>query len=424
MFDKTLGFARELDREDIFQKYKNEFYIKDGHIYMDGNSLGLLCKRAEQSVLKLLNSWKEYAIDGWTSGENPWFFLSENLGERLAPFIGAKREEVIATGSTTSNLHQLLATFYKPNGKKTKILADELNFPSDIYAIKSHLRLHGYDPEEHLIRVKSRDGRTIEEDDIIAAMTDDVALIILPTVLYRSGQLLNVNRLTGEAHRRGILIGFDGCHSVGAIPHHFHDDGVDFAFWCHYKYMNNGPGGVAGLFVHEKHFGITPGLAGWFGSNKKKQFDMEHDFTPAEHAGAYQIGTPHVLSVAPLIGSLELFEEIGIEKIREHSLKRTAYLMYLIEQFLGDYHFTIGNPRDDQRRGGHVSLEHDEAASICKALKDHNIIPDFRAPNVIRLAPVVFYVSYEDIFNTVMTIKKIMDEELYKNYKNERDIIA
>ncbi|MGM8214892.1 kynureninase [Bacillaceae bacterium W0354] len=424
MFESTIDFAKQLDAKDPMKHFKQEFYIKEDQIYMDGNSLGLISKRAEQSLLNVLNSWKHYGIDGWTNGEHPWFYLSEQLGEKLSPLVGAKPEEVIVTGSTTTNLHQLLATFYKPSGKRTKIVADELNFPSDIYAIKSHLRLHELDPDEHLIRVKSRDGRMIEEEDIIQAMTDDVALVILPTVLYRSGQLFNIKLLTDEAHKRGILIGFDGCHSVGAIPHHFHDDGVDFAYWCHYKYMNNGPGGVAGLFVHEKHFGTEPGLAGWFGSDKTKQFDMEHDFTPAQDAGAYQIGTPHVLSVAPLIGSLELFEEVGIQSIREHSLKRTEYFMYLIEQYLSDYDFTIGNPKDDERRGGHISLEHQEAASICKALKDHHIIPDFRAPNVIRLAPVAFYVSYEDIFNTVIIIKKIMDDELYKNYKNERGIIA
>src|SRR5690625_327290 len=424
MFNPSLTFAKKRDEDDFFKNYKKEFYLQENLVYMDGNSLGLLSKKAESAIFKLVDSWKQYAIDGWTKGDMPWIYLSEQIGERVAPFVGAKKEEVVATGSTTSNLHQLLATSYKPTEKKTKILADELNFHSDIYAMKSHLRLHGFDPNDHLIRVKSRDGRTIDEEDIIAAMKDDVALIILPTVLYRSGQLLNIKRLTEEAHKRGIPIGFDGCHSVGAIPHHFHEDGVDFAFWCHYKYMNNGPGGVAGLFVHEKHFGQTPGLAGWFGSNKTKQFDMEHEFTPAETAGAYQIGTPHVLSLAPLIGSLELFEEVGIENVRKHSLKRTEYLMDLVNHYLIGYGFTIGNPLEDERRGGHVSLEHDEAASICKALKDHHVIPDFRAPNVIRLAPVVFYVSYEDIFNTVMTIKKIMDDELYKNYKNERDIIA
>ncbi|TFB18878.1 kynureninase [Filobacillus milosensis] len=424
MFEATETFAKKLDEQDSLSKFKNEFYIKDNQIYMDGNSLGLMSKRAEEKLLNVMNAWKEFGIDGWTSGDHPWFYLSENLGEKVAKLVGAKPEEVVVTGSTTTNLHQLVATFFKPEGKRTKILADELNFPSDIYALKSQLKLHGLDPDEHLIRVKSRDGRTIHEDDIIEAMTDEVALIVLPTVLYRSGQLLDLKRVTQAANEKGIPIGWDGCHSVGAIPHDFHKIGADFAYWCHYKYMNNGPGGVAGLFVHEKHFGVEPGLSGWFGSDKQKQFDMEHDFTPADTAGAFQIGTPHVLSVAPLIGSLELFEEAGMDRLREKSLKATAYLMYLVEELLSDYNFTIGNPREDAHRGGHVCLEHKEAASICKALKDHGIIPDFRSPNVIRLAPVAFYVSFQDVYQTVLTIKKIMDDESYKTYKNERGIIA
>ncbi|NIK11342.1 kynureninase [Alkalibacillus almallahensis] len=424
MFKPTEAFARELDANDPFNQYKQEFYISDDHIYLDGNSLGLMPKRAEESLQQVMNTWKEEAIGGWMSSEHPWFYLSENLGERVAPLVGGKPEEVIVTGSTTTNLHQLVSTFYQPEGKRTKILADELNFPSDIYALQSQLNLHGYDPDEHLIQVESRDGRTIDEDDIIQAMTDEVALIVLPTVLYRSGQLLNIRKLTEAAHERGILIGFDGCHSVGAIPHNFHDDGVDFAYWCHYKYVNSGPGGVAGLFIHENHFDRTPGLTGWFGSDKDKQFDMEHTFTKAQDAGAFQIGTPHVFSAAPLIGSLSLFEEVGIEAVREKSLQATAYFMYLVEHELSEFGFTIGNPREDERRGGHICLEHDAAASICKALKERDITPDFRAPNVIRLAPVAFYVSYHDIYRTVQILKDIMTNETYKQYQNERDVIA
>ena len=252
----------------------------------------------------------------------------------------------------------------------SKILADELTFPSDIYALQSQLRIHGFDPDTHLIRVKSRDGRFLEEEDIIEAMSDEIALIILPTVLYRSGQILDMKRLTTEAHKKGILIGFDGCHSIGAIPHSFSEWDVDFAYWCNYKHLNGGPGSVGGLYVNKKHFGTAPGLAGWFGSKKEKQFDMEHSLTQAESAGAYQIGTPHVLSLAPLLGSLEIFAEAGIENIREKSLKINQFLMDLLKQELVDMGFSIGNPHDDVRRGGHVSLEHKEAARICKALKD------------------------------------------------------
>lgn len=424
MFQSTEDFAKGLDHDDALQHYRKEFYIKDQTIYLDGNSLGLLSVRAEKTLLELLESWKQLGIDGWLEGKHPWFYLSEKLGEMSAELVGAEPEEVIVTASTTTNLHQLVSTFYQPEGKRTKIVADELNFPSDIYALQSQLKLKGYEPDEHLIRVKSRDGRTIAEDDIIAAMTDEVALVVLPTVLYRSGQLLDIEKLTKAAHDRGILIGFDGCHSVGAIPHSFSRWGVDFAYWCNYKYLNSGPGGVGALYVNRKHFGRLPGLAGWFGSDKQKQFDMEHSFSPAPTAGAYQIGTPHILSIAPLIGSLEMFKEATIEKVREKSLKSTAYLMYLIEQEVSSFGFSIGNPREDHRRGGHVCLEHDEAARICKALKAHGVIPDFRAPNVIRLAPVALYNSYIEVWKTVQILKRIMSDKQYEQYENKRGVIA
>ena len=238
MMKSALEYARKLDQEDSLWRFREEFYLKTGTIYMDGNSLGLLSKRAERTLYESLDDWREYGIDGWTKGKHPWFDLSQRLAELLAPLVGALAEEVIVTGSTTVNLHQLVATFYQPRGKRTKIIADELNFPTDIYALKSQLHLRGYNPDEHLIRVKSKDGRVIEEEAIMATMTDEVALVILPTVQYRSGQILNIKQLTEEAHKHGILIGFDACHSVGAIPHNFSEWNVDFAYWCNYKYLN------------------------------------------------------------------------------------------------------------------------------------------------------------------------------------------
>jgi kynureninase len=420
----SIEYAQQLDIEDSLNRFREEFYIKPNSIYMDGNSLGLLSKRAERTLLESLNDWKEHGIDGWTNGKHPWFFLSEKLGEMIAPLVGAAANEVIVTGSTTVNLHQLVATFYKPEGTRTKILADELTFPSDIYALQSQLRIHGFDPDTHLIRVKSRDGRFLDEEDIIEAMTEEVALIILPTVLYRSGQILDMKRLTDAANKRGILIGFDGCHSIGAIPHSFSEWGVDFAYWCNYKHLNGGPGSVGGLYVNSKHFGTDPGLAGWFGSKKEKQFDMEHSLSPADSAGAYQIGTPHVLSLAPLVGALEIFAEAGIDNIRAKSLKINQFLMDLLNQELNDLGFTIGNPIEDFRRGGHVSLEHKEAARICKALKENGVIPDFRAPNIIRLAPVALYTSYAEVWEVVQILKKIMTEKQYEKFKNEREVVA
>lgn len=418
-----IDYARKLDEKDNLAKYKDEFYLLENTIYMDGNSLGLLSKRAERTLHNLLDSWKTLGIDGWTEGDNPWFYLSESVGEKMAPLVGGTKSEVIATGSTTTNLHQLAATFYNPSGTKTKILADELNFPSDIYALKSQLGLKGFNPAEHLVQVKSRDGRFLNEDDIIEAMTEDIALIVLPAVLYRSGQILDMEKLSKAANEKSIPIGFDLCHSIGAVEHALHDWGADFAFWCTYKHLNGGPGSVAGLFVHDKHFGTTPGLAGWFGSKKESQFDMDHTMDPALDVAAYQIGTPHVLSLAPVIGALELFEEVGIKKVREKSLQLTDYMLALIQQELSDHDFTIGNPVDESR-GGHILLEHVEAARICKALKEDGVIPDFRAPNGVRLAPVALYNSFEDVWHTVQKLKRIMDEKRYEKFENKRGVVA
>ncbi|PTX64520.1 kynureninase [Melghirimyces profundicolus] len=423
-WDASRETAERLDRDDGLARFRDEFYIPEGSIYLDGNSLGLMSRRAEKSLMEVVSAWKEYGIDGWTSGEFPWFDLSEKLGEQNAPLVGAEPGEVIVTGSTTLNLHQLLGTFYRPEGKRTRILADELAFPSDIYAMQSQLRLHGLNPEEHLIRVASRDGRTLEEEDLIAQMTDEVAVIVLPSVLYKSGQLLDMKRLTEAARARGIPIGFDLCHSVGAIPHRLHKWGVDFAFWCNYKYLNSGPGGVGGLFVHRNHFGRMPGLAGWFSSDKSIQFDMEHRLTPAGDAGAFQIGTPHILSLAPLIGSLEIFVEAGIDRIREKSLKQTRYLMDLVEKEMPGMNFSFGNPVEDHRRGGHVCLVHEEAVRISKSLKEKGVVPDFRAPDVIRLAPVALYTSYTEVWEAVRILKEIMETKDYERHEKKRGVVA
>lgn len=423
MSSNTLEYAITLDQQDSLARYRKEFYLLQDKIYMDGNSLGLLSTRAEKKLFELLESWKTLGIDGWTEGKHPWYFMAEQLGDRMAPLVGGEKSEVIATGSTTTNLHQMVSTFYRPSGKRTKILADELNFPSDIYALQSQIRVHGLDPEEHLVRVKSEDGLTLDENRIIDAMTDDIELIVLPSVLYRSGQVLDMKTLTQAAREKGIVIGFDLSHSIGAVTHELHNWDVDFAFWCTYKHLNGGPGAVGGLFINERHFGKEAGLAGWFGSDKTKQFDMDHTMTAAPDAGAYQIGTPHVLSLAPLLGSLEMFEELGMDKVREKSLALTRFMLDCIDDELQEYSIGIGNPLDDSR-GGHLLLQHNEAARICQALKAQGVVPDFRAPDGIRLAPVALYNSFEDVWEAVQILKTIMKEELYKEFPNERGVVA
>ncbi|MDF2627717.1 MAG: kynureninase [Symbiobacteriaceae bacterium] len=419
-------YALARDSQDPLRHFRERFYVDADRIYLDGNSLGLASKDAEAAVLKALADWKRQGIDGWTGGERPWFYMAEELGAMQADLMGAKPSELVVTGTTTVNLHALVSTFYRPSGRRTKILADELNFPSDIYALQSQVRLKGCEGggNPDLILARSQDGRTLSEDDLIAAMTDEVALVVLPGVLYRSGQLLDMERLTREAHARSILIGFDCCHSAGAVPHHLHDWDVDFAFWCTYKYLNAGPGAVATLFVNERHFGALPGLAGWFGCDKQKQFDMELTFYQAPGAGAWQISSPNIFSAAPLYGSLAIHREAGMEAIRAKSLDQTGYLMFLIDEILTPYGFTVGNPREAERRGGHVALEHPDAVRICKALKAEGVIPDFRAPNVVRLAPVALYNTYSELWQTVQILKRIVTEGLHEQFSGERGTVA
>ncbi|UJF27852.1 kynureninase [Planococcus sp. 107-1] len=410
------------DPMDLFALYKEEFYQSKNQLYMDGNSLGLMSKRSERKLIELADSWKVYGIEGWTEGTHPWFSLAENLSARIAPLVGAKPNEVMVTGSITANIHQMLSTVFQPTEERFAIVVDELNFPSDIYAVESHLRLRGLDPETAMRKVKSRDGYTLKMEDIEEQLTDDVAVLLLPSVLYRSGQLLPMEEITKAAHEKGILAGFDLAHSIGALPHALHGIGADFAVWCHYKYMNSGPGGTGGLYIHERHHHLLPGNAGWFGSDKAKQFDMDHQFSKAEGAGAYQIGTPNIFSMAPLLGSIEIFEELGIDKIRERSLQLTNYLRELIAEKLPE--FQDVTPTAAEERGGHIALAHKEAARICKALKEAGVVPDFRAPDIIRLAPVALYISFKDVEEMVERLEKIMKQELYKNYSNERNVVA
>jgi kynureninase len=421
-----LAYARSCDSSDVLASFRTRFYVQPGRIYLDGNSLGLASRDAEASLLTALADWKQHGVDGWTAGERPWFYMAEELGALQSELMGAIGSELILTGSTTVNLHTLVATFYRPHAERTKILADALAFPSDVYALQSQLRLRGMDPSTDLKLVDSRDGRTLLEDDLIAAMTDDVALVVLPSVLYRSGQLLDMGRLTRAAQERGIPIGLDCSHSAGALPHQLHKWGVDFAFWCTYKYLNGGPGALGSLFVHERHFGSLPGLAGWFGSDKERQFDMTHQFEPAIGAGAWQIGTPAILGAAALRGALKTFAEAGIQRVRTKSLSQTGYLFYLIDQLLpqGPDDFSVSTPREPERRGGHVALEHPAAVQICKALKARGIIPDFRKPNVIRLAPVALYTTFAELWQTVQVLREIVQTGEYKQFSAERDTVA
>jgi kynureninase len=424
LFSTDEEYARTLDEDDPLS-FRDRFFIPESTIYLNGNSLGLQSKDAQQCVQRVLDEWKTLGIGGWLEGDPPWFYYAETLGAKASGLVGALPQEVVATGTTTVNLHTLVGTFYNPRGRRTKILADELNFPTDIYALQSQIKLKGFHPERDLVLAPSEDGRFLDEKKIVELMTENVALVCLSSVLYRSGQLLDIPYLTEEAHSRGIKIGFDCSHSVGVVPHYFDEWGVDFAFWCSYKYLNGGPGSTAFLYVNKVHFKEEPALAGWFGYKKQEQFDMLMEFSHAESAGGWQISSPSILSTAPLEGALNITLEAGIENIREKSLAMTSYLMYLVDEFLADdpYNFRIGTPREPSRRGGHVALEHEEAMRICEALRTRRVVPDFRPPNVIRVAPMPLYTTYHEIWQVVQYLKEIVDATEYEQFSTERKAV-
>ncbi|MCW4051647.1 MAG: kynureninase [Candidatus Bathyarchaeota archaeon] len=424
-FELDEDFARKLDLDDPLAGFRHHFYIPDGEIYMDGNSLGLLSQASESSVLQALDEWKTLGIRGWLEARQPWFYLAEELGAKCAKLVGAGANEVVATGTTTVNIHSLVNTFYQPDFRRRKILADELTFPTDIYALRSIVNLRGFDTD-NLVLAESGDGGFLDENEIIALMDKNTALVFLPSVLYRSGQLLDMKYLTEQAHKRGIQIGFDCSHSVGVVPHDFDKWDVDFAVWCSYKYLNGGPGSTAFLYLNKEYFDYEPALTGWFGYVKDRQFDLDLEFEHAKNAGGWQISSPAILSSAPLEGSLKIILEAGIEKIRQKSLKLTAYLMHLIDNVLSrqPYNFQIGTPREASRRGGHVAVVHEEGMRISEALRAKGVISDFRPPNFIRIAPVPLYNSYYEVWRTVQLLKEIIDKEEYKKFPRDRKKIS
>ena len=416
------AYARERDAADPLADFADRFHLPDG-LYLDGNSLGPVSDAVEQHVDAMLSAWREYGIRGWTESDPPWFTYGESLGDDLAPLLGAAGEECIVTGTTTVNIHTLIGTFLDTLDADDDrgVLVNELDFPTDHYAIRAQLRQRGLDPDEHLHLVESRDGRTIATEDVVAAMDErDVGIVFMPSVLFRSGQLLDVEAITEAAHERDVLAGFDLAHSVGVVPHELSAHGVDFAVWCSYKYLNAGPGAVAGLYVNERHFETMPALAGWWGHDKETQFDLNLTFTPAEDAGAWQISAVPMLSTAPLAGSLELVHEAGIDRIRENSLELTSYLMALVDERLAEQGCTVGTPREPERRGGHVAIEHPDAYRLSQALRDRGAIVDFREPNVIRVCPAPLYVGFREVRAFVDLLADLIDERTYEAYDTER----
>ncbi len=426
-FTTDEAFAERLDREDPLKRFRDRFFIPEGCIYLVGNSLGLLSEDAERCLARVMEEWKTIGIRGWLEGRQPWFYYGETLGAMAAGLIGAKPEEIVATGTTTVNIHSLVSTLYQPEGRRTKILADELNFPSDIYALRSQIQLKGLDPEEHLVLVPSRDGRFLDEARIVEMMSEEVALALFSSVLYRSGQLLDIPSLVEEAHKRGIVIGIDCSHSAGTLPHSFDEWDVDFGMWCSNKYLNGGPGGVAFLYLNSKYFHRGPALAGWFGYVKEKQFDLLLEFEHAMNAGGWQISSSSILSAAILEGSLGMIMEAGIPAIREKSMRMTSYLIYLVKELLGEgsNDFLIGSPYEEERRGGHVAIEHSrEGFRICEALRARGVVTDFRPPNVMRVAPVSLYNTYHEVWKVVQFLSEIVERREYEAFGKSRKAIS
>ena len=423
-FKLGVEFAKEMDAKDELRSFKERFYLGDGELYLDGNSLGACSKDAEEALLNMLEIWKKEKILMWNIEDGKYFKYPQFIGGLFAEMVNADKNELTCTNSVTINIHQALATFYKPSGERYKILVDDLNFPTDIHAAKSQVKLHGYDVEDAIKVVKSRDGKIIEEDDILEALTDEVSLALLPSLLYRSAQLLDMEIVTRAAHEKDIIIGWDLSHSIGSVPHDFKVIDPDFAIWCTYKHISGGPGSNAILYINRKHFGTEPGLAGWHGNKKETLFQLSHIHSPEVDADAWLTGTPNMLSMAPLEGVMKIFNEAGIENIRKKSLLLTDYLIFLIEKRLVKYGFVNGTPVEHNRRGGHIALEHEEAYRICLALKDRNVIPDFREPNVIRLAPVALYVSFEDIHKVIDIIEEIAREKAYEKFPNIRTLVV
>ncbi|WP_407570545.1 kynureninase [Deinococcus altitudinis] len=376
---------------------RSEFAMPEG-IYLDGNSLGVMPHAAHKRVQERLEQWRTQVALGWED----WFGLAEALSPSIARLVGAEPHEVIATGSITANLHALLSTLYRPDGERRVIVATALDFPTDLYALAAWAERGG----GTLRLVPSRDGHTLHPEDLTAALQGDVALALFPTVLYRSGQRLDVAGLTQTAHAAGALIGWDAAHSIGATPHDFHADGADFAVWCHYKYVNAGPGAPGGLYLHERWHGLTPGLPGWWGNDKGSQFEMTPGYRKAGGAGAYQMGTPSILALAALEGALSVFDTLELHEVRARSLALTDHLIALADRHLPE--MKLVTPRPHAERGGHVSLSHPDARALSASLRNLGVVPDYREPDILRLAPVALYTTEAELEEVVRLLRDLL----------------
>ncbi|XOV66459.1 MAG: kynureninase [Fluviicola sp.] len=409
----TLEYAREMDAKDPLRKFRDAFHFPDFHekevVYFTGNSLGLQPKTVQSYIQEELDAWAKYGVEGHFMAKKPWFSYHEFLTEKAAKVVGAKPEEVVVTHSLTTNLHLLMVSFYRPQGKRTKILCEAKAFPSDAYALESQVKFHGLDIEKDLIEIAPREGEhLIREEDILAAIEEageTLAMVMIGGVNYYTGQLFDMETITKAGHAVGATVGFDLAHAAGNINLQLHDWGMDFAAWCGYKYLNSSPGGVSGMFVHERHANNPdlPRFAGWWGYDKDTRFQMEPGFKPMYGAEGWQLSNAPVLGMAAHLASLDIFEEAGMDRIGAKRDVLTAFLEFVIDDIsqrnADRCTFEIVTPRDIKKRGAQLSiLAHGQGKSLFDALTEQGVIADWREPNVIRIAPAPLYNSFEDCY--------------------------
>ena len=419
MYENNLAFAIQKDQEDPLKNYRKEFLIPTNNegkelVYLCGNSLGLQPKKTSNYLQQELNDWAKFGVEGHTDAKNPWLPYHEFLTNSMAKIVGAKPSEVVIMNSLTTNLHLMMVSFYKPTKSKYKIVIESDAFPSDKYAMESQLKFHGYNTNDGLILWKPREGENLcrfeDLEKIMEEQGDEIALLMIGSTNYYSGQLYPLKKITELGHKHNSLVGFDLAHGVGNIQPNLHETGGDFAVWCTYKYLNSGPGSLGGCFVHERHAN-NPDLnrfAGWWGHNKQTRFNMRHEFDAIPGAEGWQLSNPAILSMAAIRASLDLFDAAGFKNIIKKSKSLTGFLEFLINELI-DNRINIITPKNPEERGCQLSIQ---VKSVHKELHTQltksGVISDWREPDVIRVAPAPLYNSYQDVFEFVQRLKKVL----------------
>ncbi len=411
-YKNTFEFAKEMDDNDVIKKYRDQFYIPliNGKecIYFTGNSLGLQPKSTQEYVLKELENWANFGVEGHFHMKDPWYSYHDFFPEKLSKIVGSKPSEIVVMNQLTVNIHLLMASFYKPAGKRYKIICEAKAFPSDQYAMSSQVLFHGFDPAKSIIEILPRkDEFTIRTEDIINAIKEnenELALVFLSGINYYTGQVFDMKSITQAAHESGVKCGFDLAHAAGNIQLKLHDWDVDFACWCSYKYLNSGPGAISGAFINERHFtnSTLPRLAGWWGYEKETRFKMEKDFKPISTAEGWQLSNPSILDMAAHRAALDMFDEAGFENLLQKSKKLTGFALFILQQIneaAGKKIIKILTPLNAEERGSQISmLINENGKQLFDALKANGVLGDWREPNVIRIAPVPLYNTYEDVY--------------------------